>query len=252
MHEVGMHYGMEKMLGAERYTELMADVRKMRQRPEVSRIWDTVRRNYPDLSEDSPEFTAEVAAHMVESGSDRPIVRRMLDAPRAYLYRNFGVNVGRTDPALVRALAVGALRKSAGVEAVTPNWAALAAAGARQQQGDQSRQRSPYDTKLTASEEAAFRRWVAQNDVPFDVNARETDYDMRGFWKAAQQGDERASTAVNANDGQIHFPDYWKTPLHRTFSNESKWATPDAPHWEGDRLIDKNGRVVFDETAPAQ
>lgn len=35
---------------------------------------------------------------------------------------------------------------------------------------------------------------------------------------------------------------------HKTFSNESKYATPDAPHWEGDRLIDKNGRVVADET----
>lgn len=242
MHEVGMHYGMEKMLGEQRYAELMADLAKMRQRPEVAKAWQAVVDNYP-LQEGSPEFLSEVAAHLVESAPDRPIVRRMLDAPRAYLYKNFGVNISRTDPALVRALAVGALRKSAGVEAVSPNPTALATAGARQESG------ADYNTDLSEKEEAQFRQWVAKNKVPFDVDAAESDYDMRGFWKAAQQGDKRASTAINANDGRIHFPDYWKTPSHRTFSNESKWAKPDSPHWEGDRLIGKNGRVVFDEAA---
>lgn len=134
MHEVGAHYGMAKMLGEKRYAELLADLRKMRQRPEVSRIWDTVRRNYPDLPEGSEHFLEEVAAHLVESAPDRPIVRRILDAPRAYLYREFGVNVGRMDPDLVRALAVGALRESAGVQALSPNPTALATAGARQRE----------------------------------------------------------------------------------------------------------------------
>lgn len=133
MHEVGMHYGMEKMLGEQRYAELLADLAKMRQRPEVAKAWQAVVDNYP-LKEGSPEFLSEVAAHLVESAPDRPIVRRMLDAPRAYLYKNFGVNISRTDPALVRALAVGALRKSAGVEAVSPNPTALATAGARQEE----------------------------------------------------------------------------------------------------------------------
>jgi hypothetical protein len=133
MHEVGMHYGMEKMLGEQRYAELLKDIAKMRQRPEVAKAWQAVKDNY-DLKEGSPEFVSEVAAHLVETAPDRPIVRRMLDGPRAYLYSNFGVNVGRMDPGLVQALAVGALRKSAGVEAVSPNPTALATAGAREQE----------------------------------------------------------------------------------------------------------------------
>lgn len=134
MHEVGAHYGMAKMLGEKRYSELLDDVRKMRQRPEVAKAWAHVRKNYPELDEVSPAFPAEVMAHLVESAPDRPLVRRVLDGPRSYLYRNFGVNVSRVDPDLLRALAVGALRKSAGVEAISPNPAMLAAAGAREEE----------------------------------------------------------------------------------------------------------------------
>lgn len=133
MHEVGMHYGMEKMLGETRYAELLDDVAKMRQRPEVARAWQQVLDAY-ELKEGSPEFLSEVAAHLVESAPGQPIVRRIIDAPRAYLYRQFGVNVGKTDPGLLRALATGALRKSAGVEAVSPNVASLATAGAKQEE----------------------------------------------------------------------------------------------------------------------
>lgn len=133
MHEVGMHYGMEKMLGEQRYAELLDDVAKMRQRPEVARAWQQVLDAY-ELKEGSPEFLSEVAAHLVESAPGQPIVRRIIDAPRAYLYRQFGVNVGKTDPGLLRALAVGALRKSAGVEAVSPNVASLATAGAQREE----------------------------------------------------------------------------------------------------------------------
>jgi hypothetical protein len=86
-----------------------------------------------------------------------------------------------------------------------------------------------------------------ENEQKFD-NSGESDYDMRGFWRALQQGDPDAKTAVSQFDGKIHFPDTYKTPYHRTFSNESIYASPDAPHWEGDRLIDKNGNVIADET----
>jgi hypothetical protein len=46
----------------------------------------------------------------------------------------------------------------------------------------------------------------------------------------------------------MHFPDFWKTPLHQTFSNESQWAPPTAPQWTpNDQLAQPNGRVLFDE-----
>lgn len=103
-----------------------------------------------------------------------------------------------------------------------------------------------YNTPLSPGEEMAFRKWVQDNKVPFDINAKVSSYDMRGFYAAMQRGDPKAHSAVDPTDKRIHYSDYWKTPYHPTFSNESQWATPDAPHWtEDDQLVDKNGKVVL-------
>ena len=81
------------------------------------------------------------------------------------------------------------------------------------------------------------------NDDP-EFKASDNNYDMRGFWKAQQAGDPNAKRSTK----NMHFPDTYKTPYHKSFSGESKYATKDAPHWEGDRLVDKNGRVIVDES----
>src|SRR6266446_4778439 len=98
----------------------------------------------------------------------------------------------------------------------------------------------PYVTTLSPQEEAQFKQWVAANRIPWQ-DTPTTDYDMRGFWKAMQAGDPNAKRAAN-----LHFPDTYKTPYHKTFSNESKYATQDAPHWQGNVLISKDGKVVAD------
>lgn len=104
-----------------------------------------------------------------------------------------------------------------------------------------------YNTNL-GGDEASFRSWVAANHIPFDVNAPSSDYDMRGFWRAFQSGDPRAASAIDPNDQRMHFPDYWKTPSHATFSAESQWASPSAPQWTADeRLVAPSGRVLFDD-----
>jgi len=105
-----------------------------------------------------------------------------------------------------------------------------------------------FNTPLPPEQETQFRSWVADRGVPFDVEAPVSDYDMRGFWQALQAKDPRAWQSLNVNDASMHFPDYWKTPYHETFSNESQWATQDAPTWDAlDRLVDREGNVVFDE-----
>lgn len=107
-----------------------------------------------------------------------------------------------------------------------------------------------YNTPLPPDAEKAFRTWVQDHEIPFDPSAPVSDYDMRGFWKAYTAGDPRARRALNANDGTMHFPDYWKTPYHESFSAESQWALPGSPQWNDiDQLVDRNGNIVFDERA---
>lgn len=107
-----------------------------------------------------------------------------------------------------------------------------------------------YDTPLALGDEFAFRKWVADNKVPFNPIADgPTDYDMRGYWQGLQRGQPMAlPTEVNANDGRPHYTDYYKTPLHASFSAGSQWAGPNAPQWvNGSQLAAPSGRVLFDE-----
>lgn len=123
-----------------------------------------------------------------------------------------------------------------------------------------------FTTPLPPDQEASFRKWVADNKVPFDPNNPTSDYDMRGYWTAAntpgawdhlqQMGKipadmQPGGTKVDPNDGQPHFPDWWKTPYHQTFSNESQFADRStAPHWTpDDKLVTPDGKVVFDDKA---
>jgi hypothetical protein len=107
-----------------------------------------------------------------------------------------------------------------------------------------------YDTPLAPAEEKQFRQWVKDKQIPFDPNSAVQDYDMRGFYKAMLRGDPNAATGINRNDGQLHFGDYFKTPYHKSFSAESKYAKQTAPRWnEQDQLVLPDGTVVFDERA---
>ncbi len=103
----------------------------------------------------------------------------------------------------------------------------------------------PYQTKLSSDEEQEFRKWVKENNVPFDVNAKTVDYDMRGYWKSMVAGNQPAWKQGS------HFPDTFKTPYDTTFSAESKYAKQGTPFvWKGDNLIDtRTGAVIFG-TAP--
>jgi hypothetical protein len=107
-----------------------------------------------------------------------------------------------------------------------------------------------FNTALPPISEQLFRNWTEKNKVPFNADAPVSDYDMRGFYKALMSGDPKAQSAVDPNDGRMHYPDFWKTPYHETFSNQSQWALPSAPSWtEDDKLIAPNGRIVFDDRA---
>lgn len=106
-----------------------------------------------------------------------------------------------------------------------------------------------YNTALNPLDEMAYRQWVQQNNVPTNPDATgPQDYDMRGFYQGLQQQNPKAQSAIDPNDSRLHFPDFWKTPSHETFSNESQWAPADAPSWTpDDKLVSQGGRVLFDD-----
>lgn len=96
-----------------------------------------------------------------------------------------------------------------------------------------------YNTRLDPKTEGVFRAWLQHYNVPFDPNAKQSDYDMRAYFQATNGAPHTA--------GQ-HFPDTYKTPMDTTFSNESKYAKKNTPFkWVGNTLVNVNtGQSVFE------
>jgi hypothetical protein len=77
----------------------------------------------------------------------------------------------------------------------------------------------PYQTTLEPDQQSQFYQWARGTGAPITP-----DYDMPGFWA----GGGRAADIASG-----HYPDTFKTPMHDTFSNESKYALPTAASWRG-------------------
>lgn len=83
-----------------------------------------------------------------------------------------------------------------------------------------------FNTQLSATDEAKFRRWKAKY-APRDSGF---DYDLRGAFSAGIQPDPISG----------HWPDTFKKPNHPTFSNESRYAAQapaQAGYWSNGRFI---------------
>ena len=96
-----------------------------------------------------------------------------------------------------------------------------------------------YNTKLDPGEEKEYQNFVADASLQTgrDYSQNENDYDLRGFFKEKGQSGLTASTA--------HGPDTYKKPNHPTFSNESKYSTPQNPGgvWFGGNFMPSDKQV---------
>lgn len=100
----------------------------------------------------------------------------------------------------------------------------------------------PYQSNLDVPESFGFANWASTNNVPVDLNPK-ADYDMAGYYKNLNNpGIQKA--ALNNITNSLHFPDTFKTPTHKTFSNESIYADQNAPHWNetNTALIDNSNQ----------
>ena len=118
---------------------------------------------------------------------------------------------------------------------------------------------SPYRTQLGMADQMQYQGWRGANQVPDENTGYSSEYDMPGFYKEQQSGGT-AQRILNGlsfdgptamkSDG-LHYPDTYKTPFHKSFSNESKykyeglnreWKQNNTGGWD---LIDlNNGAIV--------
>lgn len=107
-------------------------------------------------------------------------------------------------------------------------------------------------TQLNPAQQKLFEQWgrtlqTTNGEALYNKQDPTPDYDYAGYWLAMHKGDPRAVRDL-ANG---HFPDIWKTPFEQSFSNESQYALPTAPHWvetpQGWQTVDSRGNVDFVE-----
>jgi N12 class adenine-specific DNA methylase len=92
MHEIGEHYGLQRMLGEREYKRVLAAVREAHgtgQNPAVDEAWAHVTTHYGELEDTSDQFVTEVLAHLSESEAFRKtsLWQRILSAIRQFLFR---------------------------------------------------------------------------------------------------------------------------------------------------------------------
>lgn len=105
----------------------------------------------------------------------------------------------------------------------------------------------PYSTQLSPSIESKFRDWVNRNNVNHDPDNPKENYDMRGYYLDNILNKKSDSGATISRSDQLpHYPDYYKTPYHPLFSDESKWAVPGmTPSWnEKGQLVSPLGHTI--------
>ena len=104
VHEVGVHVGMEKMVGPKVWKDITNQVMSNK-----SAVYEKARASVP---KDTPENlkAEETLAYLVEHAPNLPLVRRLISSIRNWVRTRFGANIKLTEDD-ARHLAVSVLRK---------------------------------------------------------------------------------------------------------------------------------------------
>lgn len=112
LHEIGVHVGMERMLGAETFNKVLSQLDSAIMRGEG---WaQAARDNVPDGT--LPQhIREEQLAYLVQNSPDLPLVQQIIAAVRAWVYKNFDIarDFITLTEADFRALAVSSLQYAA-------------------------------------------------------------------------------------------------------------------------------------------
>ena len=96
LHEVGVHYGLEGMLGKALYKDVLRTINRLKETDkDVKAAFDHVSKRYKDLKPDV--FTEEVLARLGESAPNHSIWRRAVAAIKEFLFKKGLWNPNRMD-----------------------------------------------------------------------------------------------------------------------------------------------------------
>jgi hypothetical protein len=96
LHEVGVHYGLEGMLGKALYKDILRTVNRLKETDkDVKAAFDHVSKRYKDLKPDA--FTEEVLARLGESAPENSLWRRAVAAIKEFLFKKGLWNPNRMD-----------------------------------------------------------------------------------------------------------------------------------------------------------
>jgi hypothetical protein len=88
LHEVGEHYGLERMLGRDNYRSALNRLKTLRNSDDVVRnAWNQVKQAYPKLKEGSDPYLKEVMARVAEEAPNMTLVTRLRGLIKNFLTR---------------------------------------------------------------------------------------------------------------------------------------------------------------------
>lgn len=112
LHEVGEHYGLEKMVGKD-YMAILNRVKSLKStNKQVKEIYDEVEALYPELTPGSKPFLQEVVAKLGERAPNNTIMRRLIGAVKNFLRRLGLYDVNRFSDIDIQDMILNSLRAS--------------------------------------------------------------------------------------------------------------------------------------------
>lgn len=98
LHELGVHYGLEGMLGKALYRDVLRLVNRLKDTDkDVKAAYDHVNARYKELTPGSREHAEEVLARLGESAPNHSLWRRIVAAVKDFLYKKGLWNVNKMD-----------------------------------------------------------------------------------------------------------------------------------------------------------
>lgn len=210
LHEVGVHIGMEQMLGADVFQSVLKELDDAIMRGED---WAQAARDRVPADTAVGLVREEQLAYLVENAPELPIVQRIIAAVRAWAYRTFEfarerMTLGEAD---FRAMAVAALHHAARGEGA----GVLAGAYARAQTATAAFKNWFGDSKVV---DANGKPLVVYHGTPFDFDVfggKPVDY-VRGFFFSDTPG----ATPAAMGPGTQIMPVYLSIKKPRVVSSD--------------------------------